>query len=131
MRSRPLGQEGAPPQRWVSPKPGTLGRARLQTGAPFLTSGLRPIPDARMALAMRWTKRFLRRLALSEPQASNPEKQPAEHAAPAIQPGVAGVLCTRCRRALVRNPHQVRAGRARARNATRDERGRFVMATHK
>jgi hypothetical protein len=26
----------------------------------------------------------------------------------------------------VRNPHQVRAGRARARNAPRDERGRFL-----
>jgi hypothetical protein len=26
---------------------------------------------------------------------------------------------------LVRNPHQVRAGRARARSAERDERGRF------
>jgi len=84
------------------------------------------IPDARMARTMRWTKRFLKRLALSEPQAPSPEERPAEHPAPAIQAGVAAALCTRCRRALVRNPHQVRAGRARARNAPRDERGQFV-----
>ena len=63
---------------------------------------------------MRWTKRFLKRFALSEPQAPSPEEQPAEHPAPASQLGAAGALCTRYRRALVRNPHQVRAGRARA-----------------
>jgi hypothetical protein len=68
---------------------------------------------ARMALAMRWAKRFLKRLALSVFQASSPEERPAEGQAPAIQVGVAGALCTRCRRALVRNLHQVRVGRAR------------------
>jgi hypothetical protein len=31
----------------------------------------------------------------------------------------AGALCAQCRRALARNPHQVRAGRARARAAAR------------
>jgi hypothetical protein len=81
---------------------------------------------ARMALVMRWTKRFLKRLALSEPQAPNPEERPAEHPAPASHAGVAGALCARCRHALVRNPHQVRAGGARARNAPRDEFERFL-----
>lgn len=38
-----------------------------------------------MTLAMRWTKRFLKRLALSEPQAPNPEERPAERPAPAIR----------------------------------------------
>ncbi len=76
---------------------------------------------------MQWTKRFLKRLALSEPEAPNPEEPPAEEPAPATQVGTAGALCARCRRPLVRNPHQVRAGRARARNAPRDERGRFLV----
>jgi hypothetical protein len=74
---------------------------------------------------MRWTKLFPKlpkRFALSEPQAPNPEELPA----PESQAAVAGALCARCRHALVRNPHQVRAGRARARNAARDERGRFL-----
>jgi len=75
---------------------------------------------------MQWTKRFLKRLALSEAQAPNPEEPPAEHPAPASPVAVAGALCARCSRALVRNPHQVRAGRARARNVRRDERGRFL-----
>jgi len=79
-----------------------------------------------MAPAMQWTKRFLKRLGLSEPPASSPEERPAEHPAPASQAGIAGALCARCRHALVRSPHQVRAGRARARNARRDERGRFL-----
>ena len=79
-----------------------------------------------MSLAMRWTKRFLKHLALSESSAPSPEERPAEHLAPASQLGAAGALCTRCRRALVRNPHQVRASRARARNAFRDEFGRFL-----
>lgn len=35
-------------------------------------------------------------------------------------------LCARCKRALRRNAFKVRAGRARARNARRDERGRFL-----
>jgi hypothetical protein len=84
-----------------------------------------------MAPAMRWTKRFLKRLTRSEPQASSPEERPAESPAPASQIGVAGALCTRCCRSLVRNPHQVRAGRARARNAPRDERGRFLVRAPK
>jgi hypothetical protein len=75
---------------------------------------------------MRWTKRFLKRLALSEPQAPSPEERPAERTALASQLGAAGALCTRCRRPLVRNPHQVRAGRARARNAPCDKLGRFL-----
>ncbi len=75
---------------------------------------------------MRWTKRFLKRLALSEPKGPNPEERPAEQSAPALQKPVAGALCARCRRSLVRNPHQVRAGRARARKAPRDEHGRFL-----
>ena len=37
-----------------------------------------------------------------------------------------GALCARCRRALRRNGHKVRAGRARARVAQRDEHGRFL-----
>jgi hypothetical protein len=92
-------------------------------GAAFLW---RAIPDARMVVAMRWAKRFLKRLGLSMRQASSLEEQPAERLAPALQVRVAGALCARCRRSLARNPHQVRAGRARARNATRDERGRFL-----
>jgi hypothetical protein len=75
---------------------------------------------ARMALVMRWTKRFLKRLALSEPQAPNPEERPAEHPAPVSHAGVAGALCARCRHALVRNPHEVRARpRTRAQRAPR------------
>ena len=75
---------------------------------------------------MRALRRFLKRLALSEPKAASPEERPAERPAPALQVGVNGALCTRCRRTVVINPHQVRAGRARARNAPRDERGRFL-----
>ncbi len=81
---------------------------------------------------MRWTERFLKRLVLSQPQASSSEQSPAATAsAPAIalEAPIAGALCVRCRReirALSRNPHRVRAGRARARNARRDERGRFL-----
>lgn len=76
---------------------------------------------------MRWTKHLLRRLERFERQISSPKQRPAEDPAPpTIQVGVAGALCARCRHALVRNPHQVRAGRARARNAPRDERGRFL-----
>jgi hypothetical protein len=79
-----------------------------------------------MAATMRWTKRFLKRLGLSVPQAPSPEERPADSQALAIQVGAAGAVCTRCRHALVRNPHQVRAGRARARKALRDEHGRFL-----
>ncbi len=79
-----------------------------------------------MTLTMRWAKLFLERLARAEPQSPSPEEQPAERPAPAKQVDVAGALCPRCRHALVRNPHQVRAGRARARSAERDERGRFL-----
>ena len=81
---------------------------------------------------MRWTERFLKRLVLSEPQASSSEQPPAATVlAPAIalQAPIARALCVRCRReirALSRNPHQVRAGRARARNAPRDAFGRFL-----
>ena len=75
---------------------------------------------------MPWTKRFLKRLAKSEPQAPSPEERPAENTAPARQLGAAGILCARCHHTLVRNSHQVRAGRARARNAPRDARGRFT-----
>jgi len=80
-----------------------------------------------MTLTMRWAKRFLKRLGLSDPQAPSPEEQPAETIASGLRFGGAGALCTRCRRTLVRNPHQVRAGRARARSAARDERGRFLV----
>lgn len=76
-----------------------------------------------MGATMRWTKRLLRRLARLERPTSSPEEQPAEHPAVAKH---AGALCTRCRRTLARNPHQVRAGRARARGALRDEAGRFL-----
>jgi hypothetical protein len=79
-----------------------------------------------MAVAMLWAKRFLKRLGFSDPQAPSPEEQPAEIIASGLRFGAAGSLCTRCRRTLVRNPHQVRAGRARARSAERDERGRFL-----
>ena len=63
---------------------------------------------------MRWTKQFLKLLALSEPQAPNPEERPTEHTAPATQLGVAGALCTRFRRAVARNPHQRAPVRPRA-----------------
>jgi hypothetical protein len=67
-----------------------------------------------MASVMRWPSDFFKRLALSECQTPSPEVRPAEYAAPASQLGAAGALWTRCRHALIRNPHQVRAGRARA-----------------
>ena len=86
----------------------------------------RAIADARMALAMQWTKRFLKRLVSSVRPTSSPEEQPAETVASGLRFDAAGALCTRCRRTLVRNPHQVRAGRARARKARRDEPGRFL-----
>jgi len=79
-----------------------------------------------MTLAMRWAKRFLKRLGFSEQGASSREEPPADGQAVAMQPRKAGALCSKCRRALVSNPHQVRAGRARARNAPRDGRGRFL-----
>jgi hypothetical protein len=75
---------------------------------------------------MRWPSGFFKRLALSESQTPSPEVRPAEYAAPASQLGAAGALWTRCRHALIRNPHQVRAGRARARDAPRHERARFT-----
>lgn len=75
---------------------------------------------------MQWTKRLFKRLALS----SSPEERPAErqtlaagNSAHAVEE-VTGRLCAKCRQAT-RNPHQVRAGRARARTAERDEQGRF------
>ena len=79
-----------------------------------------------MVLTMRWTKHLLRRLARFERQISSLEQRRAEDPALAKQPREARALCAQCRHALVRNPHQVRAGRARARNAPRDERGRFL-----
>jgi hypothetical protein len=75
---------------------------------------------------MRWTKRFIKRLVLTEPQAPSPEERPAERQTLASQVGDAGAICVRCGALLRKNPHQVRAGRARSRNATRDERGRFL-----
>jgi hypothetical protein len=75
---------------------------------------------------MRWTKRFLKRLALSEPHAPGPEERPAEHSAGSSQVAFSGALCTKCHALLRKNPHQVRAGRVRARNAPRDDRGRFI-----
>jgi hypothetical protein len=79
-----------------------------------------------MTIAMQWTKRFFKRLVLSEPQPSSPEGRPAEHETLAIQAGIGNVLCARCQHSMVRNPHQVRAGRARARKAARDTAGRFL-----
>ena len=77
--------------------------------------------SARMNL--RWPKRFAALLHLH-----------ASHAQPAEVPSREGVrlqreyLCAGCRDKR-KNPHQVRAGRARARNAPRDERGRYLGHT--
>lgn len=60
----------------------------------------------------------VKRLALSEPQVPNPEERPTEHPALARQVGVGGALCARCRHALLRNSHQVRAGAHATRRAT-------------
>jgi|HubBroStandDraft_6_1064221.scaffolds.fasta_scaffold190806_2 hypothetical protein len=77
-------------------------------------------------------QRLLRRL---DPRTA---LSPSSEVAPAVSPplpALAGIaateaptvaLCARCRHALRRNPHKVRAGRARARVAQRDERGRFI-----
>jgi hypothetical protein len=76
---------------------------------------------------MRWTKRFLKRLALSEPQAPNPVERAASRTDSVSVTGWSRcALSTRCRRPLVRNPHQVRACRARARNAPRERLRRFL-----
>lgn len=77
-------------------------------------------------------RRFLQRLNLGQVALLSSEIAPADllplpalgDFASAAVPSVA--LCARCRRALRRNGHKVRAGRARARVALRDERGRFV-----
>lgn len=66
---------------------------------------------------MRW----FHRLGTLLRSPASPEEQPTEQIAPTPQ----AFLCAQCRRAR-RNPHQVRAGRARARTATRDSRGKFV-----
>jgi len=77
-------------------------------------------------------QRLLRRL---DPRAA---LSPSSEVTPAVSPplpaltGIAATeaatvaLCARCRHALRRNGHKVRAGRARARIAERDERGRFI-----
>jgi len=75
---------------------------------------------------MRWAKRFLKHLGVSEPLTPNLEEQPADSQSVGTHPRKAGALCSRCRRTLVRNPHQVRVRRARARSVVRDGRGRFL-----
>lgn len=76
-------------------------------------------------------RRFFQRLERSQADSSSSEIAPAVplplsalgETAAVEAPAVA--LCPRCRHALRRNPHRVRAGRARARTAERDEQGRF------
>ena len=75
---------------------------------------------------------LFQRLKRSQADSSSSENTPTEPAAlPALgdtatSDAHTGALCARCRRALRRNGHKVRAGRARARIAQRDERGRFL-----
>jgi hypothetical protein len=69
--------------------------------------------------------RLFKRLERSQADSSSYEIAPAAaHGAGSETPS--GALCARCRRSLRRNGHKVRAGRARARTAERDERGRFI-----
>ena len=82
------------------------------------------VSGIRLGLCMRWTKHFLKLLALSEPQAPNPEERPTEHTAPATAwrrwrtvheiPPRGGA-----------QPAPARAG-SPAGNAPQDERGRFT-----
>jgi hypothetical protein len=79
---------------------------------------------------MRWTKRLRYRWPFLGGPLSSPEEQPAEATALAASHAIqvessTAVSCAHCHRAR-RNPHQVRAGRARARTAARDQRGRFM-----
>ena len=83
---------------------------------------------------LRWTKRLaaLLRFHASQTQpAEEPSSEAEEPSSEAEAPSSEGVRCERqylcagCR-AKRKNPQQVRAGRARARNARRDERGRYL-----
>jgi hypothetical protein len=82
---------------------------------------------------MRWTKRLRYRWQFLNGLLSNPEEQPADAAALAAlhatqlesRTATRPVPCAHCHRTR-RNPHQVRAGRMRARSAARDERDRFI-----
>jgi hypothetical protein len=74
-------------------------------------------------------QRFLRRLELGHAISPSSETTPAP--SPALgdftsAPVPTGAVCARCRRSLRRNGYKVRAGRARARGAKRDELGRFL-----
>jgi len=86
----------------------------------------RCIPADKMTLVMRWMRRVLKLLARLEHPSSDPEEQPSENPALTKPPRQAGALRARCGRAPVRNAHQVRVRRARARSAARDGRIRFL-----
>jgi hypothetical protein len=73
---------------------------------------------------MRWPNR----LAMLLGSRSSPIQPTETPSASAREPAVAqkrAYVCVYCQRTR-KSPHQVRAGRARARNAPRDERGRFI-----
>jgi hypothetical protein len=76
---------------------------------------------------LRWTKRFAALLHLNANH-TQPAEVPSRDAEVPSSESVSvkrEYLCAGCR-AKRKNPHQVRAGRARARNAPRDERGRYL-----
>ncbi len=70
---------------------------------------------------MRWPKRLAKWLG-SQASPIPPTETPN---ATAPTPQKRPYVCVYCQRAR-KSPHQVRAGRARARNAPRDQRGRFL-----
>lgn len=85
-----------------------------------------------LALVMRWLDRLLDRSGHTNGATTSLVEAPADsqflrEALERLLLASGGQLvCSRCRRALRRNPHQVRAGRARAARARRDELGRFL-----
>jgi hypothetical protein len=79
---------------------------------------------------LRWPKRFATLLHLHANH-TQPAEVPSREAEVPSNEGVRlkrEYLCADCR-AKRKNSHQVRAGRARARNAPRDERGRYLGHT--
>lgn len=123
-------QSGAPPahqrrciqeSRGLPTERNLSGNALLWTNRRGFRGGLfQPLQYCRhVAQAGFQTVVFLRR------RVSCLEEQPAEVSALGKRIRDACAACAQCRRASVRNSHQVRAGRARARKAARDEAGRF------
>ena len=70
-------------------------------------------------------QRLFKRLERSQVDLSSSETSPALNDTAGAD-ATSGALCARCRRALRRNGFKVRPGRARARTAEREERGRFI-----